>query len=213
MFLHWEVEVEDLRKRIPAELEIDTWEGQAYIALVPFDMKGVTGRCCPAPTALCDFPEFNVRTYVTIDGKPGVWFFSLEVTSTFAVWAAQTFFHLPYRVAQMRYQNKNGEVEYYSQFSPQERFRARYRGLERVEPSQGSFADWATERYCLYTQSKSGNLYRGEIQHRRWPLYSAEVELVENTMLDEFMIGSMQEALYAPSIDVVVYPLEKLRPT
>ena len=210
LFLHWVVDYDQLRAMIPESLEIDTYGGEAYIALVPFNMKGVTARGCPAPSALCDFPEFNVRTYVKRDGKPGVWFFSLDITNPLAVWAARTFFHLPYRRAEIDYQTSTQQVEYRSQYSETERFEARYHPEKPYHPEWGSFAHWATERYCLYTTDHSGHLYRGEIQHPQWPLYEAHCELVENTMLSAFQLGERQPALFAPRIDVVVYPLERI---
>lgn len=214
LFLHWKVSVDSLRPHIPEELEIDTYDGDAYIALVPFDMKGVTARFCPAPSLLCDFPEFNVRTYVTLDGKPGVWFFSLDITSNLAVWAANNLFHLDYRKAKIDLKRNESSISYRSVYSNSEAFEATYSGKEPFTATPGSFAQWATERYCLYTQSNKGTLYRGEIQHPKWILYSAEVELTENTMLDRFdlinVANSQPHALYSPEIDVVVYPLEKL---
>ena len=102
LFLHWEIEANALRPHIPDELEIDTFGGKAWLAVVPFSMRGVAPRACPKPSVICDFPEINVRTYVIKDGKPGVWFFSLDVPHRLPVWIARTFFHLPYFRAQMR---------------------------------------------------------------------------------------------------------------
>lgn len=211
LFLHWEADPAELRARIPEKFQIDTYQGKAYIALVPFDMKGVTGRFCPSVPGLSDFPEFNVRTYVTCEGKPGVWFFSLDITNGLAVWAAQNFFHLTYRKAEMTYQNDGGKVSYTSTFSAQERFSAEYQPLERVSPPEDSLDRWLTERYCLYTTSKDGTHYRGEIQHPQWDLHTAEVTISENTMLDGFTLGEMTTPLFCPSLDVVVYPLTKLQ--
>lgn len=210
LFLHWQVDIRELQDLIPEGLEIDTFEGNAYIGLVPFDMRGVTARGCPAPRFMCNFPEFNVRTYVTKDGKPGVWFFSLDITNSLAVWAAQTFFNLPYRKASVYYKNEDGAISYTSTYSTQESFRAKYQATKRSIAPKGSFANWATERYCLYTQDKRGKLYRGEIQHPQWSLWEVDYEITENTMLDCFTLGEMQPPLMAKDIDVVVFPLEKL---
>ncbi len=209
LFLHWEADLAELRQRVPADLEIDTYQGQAYIALVPFNMKGVTGRFCPAPAALCDFPEFNVRTYVIKDGKPGVYFFSLDITNKLAVWAARTFFHLPYRTAQIEYERNGESISYSSQYSESERFSAQYKPTAPYQKRVGDFASWATERYCLYTHDRQQRLYRGEIQHPSWPLQTAEVTLEENTMLDSFTLGKRMPDFFASSIDVVVYALKR----
>lgn len=210
LFLHWEVDYDEMRALIPPELEIDTFQGKAYIALVPFDMKGVTGRGCPAPPALSDFPEFNVRTYVKKDGKPGVWFFSLDITNGLAVWAARNIFHLSYRKAEMSYQAKDKTIHFTSHYSEAETFAAEYTPLQKITPFADSFDHWATERYCLYTRSSSGKLYRGEVQHPKWDLYTAEVSIHKNTMLDTYTIGEMTTPLFCSKIPVVVFPLEKI---
>ena len=101
LFAHWRVEEATLRRHIPAELEIDTYEGQAWLGVVPFRMSGVRLRGTPAIPWLSAFPELNVRTYVVADGKPGVWFFSLDAGNRIAVAIARAWFHLPYFRARM----------------------------------------------------------------------------------------------------------------
>ena len=95
-FLHWEISPAVLQETLPADLEVDTYDGRAWLGVVPFDMKGVTPRHVPRFKPLTDFPEINVRTYVIKDGKPGVWFYSLDVTSPLPVSVARRFFLLPY---------------------------------------------------------------------------------------------------------------------
>lgn len=210
LFLHWEIDVNDLRARIPDRLDIDLHEGKAYIAIVPFDMKGVTLRNCPKVSFLSDFPEINVRTYVTCEGKPGVWFFSLDVPSRFAVWTARTFFHLPYRHGIVAVDETGPSIRYQHRVK-QESFSARYRPIEKLVPTADSFETWATERYCLYCQSKRGALYRTEVQHPRWPLQTASFEVEENTLLEKFDIGPQHlSVLFSKRIDVVAYSPERI---
>ncbi len=210
LFLHVEVSPDSIRDRIPKELELDLFEGKAWLGLVPFDMKGVTLRGCPAPSSLCDFPELNIRTYVLRDGKPGVWFFSLDVPKAHAVWGARTFFHLPYFKAEMAVTHEGDWIRMRHQ-RPDRSLDIRYRGMEEVEALPGSFARWSTERYCLYCQSKAGRVYRGEIHHAPWPLQRAEVEMEHEEMFGPFEIGDRHPETYlSPSIHVVVYPLESL---
>lgn len=111
-FLHWEISPAELRPRLPAGVEIDLYGGTAWIGVVPFDMKGITRRGFPAPRWLSDFPEINVRTYVTVEGKPGVWFFSLDVPNRLAVRGARKFYHLPYFYAGMSVR-RDGEAVHY----------------------------------------------------------------------------------------------------
>jgi uncharacterized protein YqjF (DUF2071 family) len=210
LFVHWEIDVSDLRARIPDELEIDLHNGKAYIAIVPFDMKGVTFRNCPKVSFLSDFPEINVRTYVTYQGKPGVWFFSLDVPRRFPAWAARTFFHLPYRHGQVSIADLDGEI-HYKQEVENNVFRARYKPFQGCIREPSSFEKWATERYCLYCQSKYGSLYRTEVQHRLWPLQKASLDIEKNSMLSDFEVGLQHPSiLFSKRIEVVAYALERL---
>src|ERR1700674_1035433 len=85
LFAHWPVDAEKLRALIPERLEIDTFDGRAWLAVVPFRMTNVRLRGTPAVPWLSAFPELNMRTYVTYDGEPGVWFFSLDAGNSLAV--------------------------------------------------------------------------------------------------------------------------------
>ena len=101
LFAHWPIDASHLRPLIPAALEIDKFQGEAWIGVVPFRMSGVRLRATPALPTLSAFPELNVRTYVTHGGKPGVWFFSLDAANAIAVSVARAWFHLPYFNARM----------------------------------------------------------------------------------------------------------------
>src|SRR5262245_10075958 len=101
LFAHWPVDPAVLRPLIPASLQIDTYDGQAWIGVVPFRMTGVRPRFVPPLPGLSAFAEINVRTYVTIEQKPGVWFFSLDAANRLAVWAARLSYHLPYCFARI----------------------------------------------------------------------------------------------------------------
>ena len=209
-FLHWEIDYQDLRKRIPSALDIDLYEGKAWIAIVPFDMHGVTLRHCPTFDPISNFPEINVRTYVTCNGRPGVWFFSLDVPSKLAVWAARTFFNLPYRHGYVKIQDEGDAFQYSSEVSD-DRFQARYQPHHHEKFGKRSFEIWATERYCLYCQGSKGQLYRTEVHHRQWPLQAASVDILDNTLLSDFEIGKMHPSvLYSESIDVVAYWPERI---
>lgn len=208
-FIHFEADAAEIRAQLPPGLELDTFEGRAWIGLVPFRMEGVTRRGLPAPSLFCDFPEFNVRTYVRHGGKPGVWFFSLDVPNATAVWAARTFFHLPYFRADISVNPVNGGFDYRVQRG-ERAFAAHYRPMGPLVTAPGDFGTWATERYCLYTRSSRGVLYRGEIQHPRWPLRRAELDLRENRYVDLRLGERHPDVFFSPRVDVAIWPLEAL---
>ena len=187
LFAHWPIAAETMRALVPAQLELDTYEGQAWIGVVPFGMTRVYPRGTFSVPWLSRFLEMNLRTYVTLGGKAGVYFFSLDAANSAAVALARRFFRLPYYHARMRMKQQQEWIEYssfrtHAGAAPAE-FEGRYRPAGPVYASQpGSLEAWLTERYCLYTVSGRGQVYRGEIHHARWPLQSAEAEIRRNTL-------------------------------
>lgn len=219
LFAHWRVPAEVIASRLPPGLEVDTFEGEAWVAVVPFWMDNVTGRWLPNVPGLSRFPELNVRTYVTAIGeKPGVWFFSLDADQRLAVWGARTFFDLPYVKADMNCRKDDeGWVHYDSRRTDTRmaagEFRGRYRGVGEVYRSEpGSLEAWLTERYCLYAADENGRVGRGEIQHVAWPLRRAEAEIEVNTVADAHGLVFEGEPLlhYVEGIHVVGWTLEQL---
>jgi uncharacterized protein YqjF (DUF2071 family) len=191
LFAHWRIDVAQLRTLrplIPAAINIDTFQGEAWIGVVPFRMSGVRLRATPPIPMLSAFPELNVRTYVTHGGKPGVWFFSLDAANAIAVSVARAWFHLPYFNARMRCESRNGEIEYTSErthrSAAKANLRARYRPTGKIFQAQpGTLEHFLTERYCLYAADEKGKVSRGDIQHPPWQLQPAQAEFHENTMI------------------------------
>lgn len=209
LFIHYEVDAGLLRHVLPDGLELELFEGKAWVGVVPFRMEGVAKRDWPAPAWLCDFAEINVRTYVRHAGKAGVWFLSLDVMNPLVAGFARTFFHLPYFSALMAVK-KQGEVVNYSVRRGERRFDAGFSGEAPAPSSPGSFAYWATERYCLYSVNRAGRLFRAEVQHPKWPLQVARLDLRADTM-SALPLGAMRpEAYFSPRVDVVIWPLEQV---
>jgi len=212
-FLHWPVEAELLRAHISPGLELESFEGTAWLGVVPFRMSSVGPRCVPSIPGIHAFPELNLRTYVTANGKPGVWFFSLDVTKRLAVWAARTFFHLPYFRARMQFERQGDTIHYASERGPGRLgFTGRYRPTGDVYLSKpGSLESWLTERYCLYAADERGRIYRGDIHHAPWPLQRAEVEIERNTLGEQIGIAALEGeplAHFAKDLDVIAWDLE-----
>ena len=185
LFAHWPVSVSAIRPLVPRWLSIETHSGTSWVGLVPFRMTGVTLRGVPSIPVISHFPEMNLRVYVERDGKPGVWFVSLDAARVTAVVAARMFAHLPYFVARMRVTNEGKTVRYSSTriANRQVAFRGTYAPTGPVRESEpGSLEQFLTERYCLYAQDPHHRRYRLEIHHRKWPLQQAEAEFATNNI-------------------------------
>lgn len=226
LFMHWRTPADALRQRIPARLSIDTFDGSAWIAIVPFHMRHVYPSLAPVDVPkLSAFVELNVRTYVTLDGQPGVWFFSLDAESKIAVRVARRLFHLPYMDAEMRCEllpqpnsrSLGEEVNYTShrthEGAPAAELAVRYQPCgPTFAAAPGSLEDFLTARYCLYSADPHGNLYRGEIDHAPWPLQPAKCEIACNTMTEQIGVALPNQPphlLFAHQLDVVAWPLQK----
>ncbi len=217
LFLHWPVDGRMLRALLPAGLELDLHEGQAYVAITPFHMTNVAPRGVPALPGISSMPELNVRTYVTAKGIPGVYFFSLDAGSALAVGAARTMYHLPYYSAKMHVEHRDGWIHYRSRRAghagrPAE-LRGRYRSVGAARrPARGSLEYFLTERYCLYTFDHAFHMYRVDIHHGPWALTLAEAEIDVNTMADASNIrlpAVSPLAHFAKRQDTVVWPLHR----
>ena len=186
LFAHWPVAPAALRPLIPRQLELEAYAGDAWVGVVPFDVSRIAPRGAPDRLGLA-FPELNVRTYVTAEDKPGIWFFSLDAASLLAVVGARATFHLPYYWAAMQMREEDGQIAYRSQRrrrgAAAARFTGRYRPTGPVfESAPQSLERWLTARYCLYAADHAGRIFRGEINHDPWPLQPAEAEIAINTM-------------------------------
>jgi uncharacterized protein YqjF (DUF2071 family) len=218
LFAHWRVPVAALRPLVPGALTIDTFDGSAWIGVVPFRMSGVRLRGTPALPGPGAFVELNVRTYVTEGTKAGVWFFSLDAASRVAVRAARRWFRLPYFDAEMSCVTEGDDVVYRSRRThrgahPAE-FAARYGPSGPQFAAQpGSLEHWLTERYCLYASAPDGALLRGEIHHAPWPLQSASASIATNTMAAAAGVALPAEGphlLFARRLDVVGWTPERV---
>jgi uncharacterized protein YqjF (DUF2071 family) len=202
LFAHWRVPPESLR--LPSGLELDTFEGEAYLGVVPFAISGHRPRATPALPRLSRFPELNVRTYVKGNG---VWFFSLDAASMTAVRLARRTYFLPYYKAEMAI--ASGERIEYRSRRPGAEFRATYAPtgpVRRAEP--GTLDHWLTERYCLYARHPRGRLLRADIAHVPWPLQPASASIEVNTMAPAGVELPDEAPLlhFARRIDVHIWP-------
>ncbi len=214
LFAHWPIEPGSLRPLVPSILPLDTYQEQCWVGVVPFHMSNVRPRWLPAVPGLSSFVELNVRTYVTLQGKPGVYFFSLDASNPVAVAIARAMFHLPYFNAEMSSKRMDDTIHYYSRRThrdaPPAEFRATYRPIVPVSYApHGSLEQWFTERYCLYTVVHHNRVYRGDIHHLRWPLQPAELETTCDTMAISHGIhlpNTKPLLHYANRLEVLIWP-------
>jgi uncharacterized protein len=188
LFAHWPIDPAALVEHVPSEFPLDLFDGTAWLAIVPFHMTNVAPRGVPSLPWISEFPELNVRTYVRVEEKPGIYFFSLDAGSALAVQAARSLLNLPYYSATMTVTPGSDGIEYESRrddASPPAALSARYRSAGATfEAMIGSLEYFLTERYCLYNVDHRGAPYRLEIHHPPWPLQPAEAEFRLNTMAE-----------------------------
>jgi uncharacterized protein YqjF (DUF2071 family) len=218
LFLHWPVAAERLRPLIAPRLSLDTFEGQAWVSMTPFTMRGIRPVFLPPLPIVSQSHELNVRTYVHMDGVPGVWFFSLDASNTLAVLGARAALGLPYFRARMRLQEEHAGIQFTSTrthpWAPAARFEGTWSHGEPLPlPPPGSLDFFLVERYCLYTVHWR-RLYRVRIFHRPWPLCRSERLSLTSTMLESHGLPTPSEAprlhAQAEPLRVAIWPPERL---
>lgn len=212
-FLHWRWNADEIQRTLPAGLFVDTFQGDAWLAIVPFYMRGIRPRFCPPVPGISNFLEMNVRTYVHDEqGRPGVWFYSLDCDQPLAVWTARTFFHLPYQHALMQAPISDGWIDYTCHRRGEaSESRFRYQLACETHPAEpGSLEFFLSERYLLFSQTPRG-IRCGQVHHAPYPLADVKLEtwdlepLLQVGFADpkrppDHLIGS-------PGVDVRVYSL------
>ncbi|HEX9990631.1 MAG TPA: DUF2071 domain-containing protein [Chloroflexia bacterium] len=221
LFAHWPIPADALRAVIPPQLEIDTCDGQAWLGVVAFRLSGIRLRGLPEVRAVSSFPEINVRTYVTVGGKPGVYFMSLDANNPLALAIARPWWRLRYFNAAIQLRRQGRSMHFQSKRTqrgaPDARFSATYRPCSPpAQPMRGTLEHWLTERYCYYSVSDKGNVYRCETHHKPWPLQRASACISENTLAQSHSL-ELPEAMpllhYAHYMKAVIWPLRRVPST
>jgi uncharacterized protein YqjF (DUF2071 family) len=220
LFVHWPFEPQAVRPLIPPHLELDLVDGKAYVGLVLFTMTGVRPVGLPAVAGISSFHETNVRTYVRVaDCDPGVWFFSLDAASAIAVRLARWLFYLPYHYARMFLEHEvtseadapssilyAGTRHWPGPLPASYSIRAQPEGP--IQPAMSGSLD-RFERYLFFTL-RNDRLYHGRVQHTPYPLQSARVLSLDETLLAAAGIDrptTLPLAHFARGVDVEVFPL------
>ncbi len=215
-FIHVPVEAEIIQSRLPEGVRVDVFDESAWLGIVPFQMSGVKRRNLPAFPFMRQFPELNLRTYVVVNDKPGVWFFSLDAASLPLVLGGRLVYGLPYYRARMKMGWENGTCRFESfRRSSSMNMRCQYEPTSEVFYSEaGTFEHWATERYCLYSQKRpSASVCRAEVHHAPWPMQRAEVRIDECSILSAAGFDvSLRDPVchFSTGVDVVSFPVEQI---
>lgn len=217
LFAHWPMPVAALRPLVPSVLQIQECDGTSWVGVVPFRMQGVMRRPLPDVPWVSAFAELNLRLYVVHQGRPGVWFVSLDAANPLAVWAARTFFHLPYFHADMTVEAREDRIRYRStrrRSNGAVAFEATYGATSPVyRATPGSLEHFLTERYCLYAYTSGGALLRTDVHHAPWPLQRAEAELTTNEIAGPQGIaisGAPALLHFSRHIDVIGWPTARV---
>lgn len=221
LFLHWAVEPEVVASILPPGLKVDTFDGKAWVGVVPFSMRKVRPSFLPAVPGVSDFPELNLRTYVVdAQGRPGVWFYSLDTPKRLPNWIARTFFHLNYRLARIQLFANEGYQCYRSELwlgtdwdAPQNYEWSRLGTPFLAQP--GSLEFFLVERYRLFAYDpKNARLLTGRVHHEPYPLQQVGLRnyskrLFQLNSLDE-PEGCPYSVLSSQGVDVQIYPMERI---
>ena len=214
LFLHWQVPEEELRPLIPASLSLDLYDNTAYVGIVLFGMEGVRSRWWPELLSF-RFLEANVRTYVHSQGKPGIYFMSMDANHRPAVWAARRGWSLPYRYAKMEMQKRDEQTTYQlTRASTGAQHQCQYRVGEPLGPSKpNTLEHFLLERYFLFVEHRN-QLCRAQVHHQPYPAHTAETIECQDELLAAVGLkntsGPPQLTHYVPGVDVEIF---SLRPT
>ncbi len=219
-FLHWRVPAELIAPLIPKELTLDTWEGDALIAVVPFQMRGIRPWFLPPIPGVSAFAETNLRTYVHCQGRdPGILFFSLDAANWIAVMTARIGWRLPYYWAEMSITKEPNTIRYVSRRKTQKFPATTDIHLEIGDwlaeggATPGTFEHFIAERYIMYTRSYSGGLLQGFVHHRPYPLRAAKLIGCTETLSQASGISLATppfHVCYSPGISVEVFQLNRI---
>ena len=225
LFAHWPVPASVLATLIPEGLQVDTFQGSAWLGMMPFWMDRIRVRGLPPIPGARSFPDLSLRTYVREErtGTPGVVCLSLDASNLLGVAAGHAFYRLPYHWAEMRMEQRTErEFAFYSRRRFAGRrvvFKALYRGLgpspKLAESRPGTLEYFLMERYCLFTTNRAGQPIRANLHHTSWPLEEAEAEIEQNDLVEVLglRLPDQKPVLhYSRELAVYVWPAELVRP-
>ena len=205
LFIHWRVDADEISRLLPDGVKVDTFDGSAWIGLIPFKMDRVRFFGMPSLPTLGRFHECNVRTYVLRDGVPGVWFFSLDAASRLAVFGGRNLWKLNYIHARFQVEARGDTTDYRLERADGRRSHINWTVGDALPTSEsGSLRHFLTERYYLYA-GRSGHLKRGAVWHEPWTLRQATLNRLDDELIPELALETTDEpvCMAADPVDVL----------
>jgi uncharacterized protein YqjF (DUF2071 family) len=219
LFENWPVDPDVMDAHLHDALDPDVHDGSAWLSVVPFTNVAVRPKGLPERLGV-SLPELNLRTYVTRDGVPSVYFFSLDAQGIASVLGARLFHHLPYYYARISLELADGRVQFRSRRCHPGDRPVHYRGTywptgEPFSAHEDPFAAFLVERYRFYTEAQDGSVRYTDVAHDPWTLYPAAAEVETNTLLSAHGFARPDAGpvyYYSPGLDVVASRSERAGP-
>lgn len=217
LFLHWSVDRYWLQSMLPPQLEVDTFEGEAWIGIVPFEMNQIRFRGLPSVPFASKLLELNVRTYVKYGQKRGVYFFSLDASHRAGVMMARNLFHLPYLQAKMGKKSDGKQISFWSSRTHKGVEKADYHIIYEplgtsYEARKGDLDFWLTERDRLFIV-RGNKVFQGKIKHDRWPLQKVDVAVLRDTLSHPYHYSDQVVTHFSKKVTTYLWPFENVTQT
>jgi uncharacterized protein YqjF (DUF2071 family) len=212
LFLHYKVPAAVIQPLIPGEVNLDTFEGQAWVSLVAFTMQNIRPAWLPPVSVVSDFHEINLRTYVVRDDRPGVYFLSMEASKKLSVWISKALSGLPYENAAMHRNRQNDVHRYASKHARKDFFLDTAYTIDTIAYQKTALDIWLTERYGLYLD-KGSALYRFDVHHKEWPVNKVNIQQLKlQYKVGELVITGSDPYLahYSAGVQVFSWPRQRI---
>lgn len=212
IFLHWRIEENVLQKLVPPDITVDTFEGYSWVSLVAFTMENIKPRFLPSISAISDFHEINIRTYVIRENKPGVYFLNIEAEKKLSCTIAKALSGLPYEKAIIKRFNSN-EHKAYTSLNTNKQFSFETHFNIGTEIQNVTLLDkWLTERYCLYSNNNS-DIFRYEIHHKPWQLFSINIaKLITHYKIGDIDLSRKPDLVhFSNGVKVIAWAKQRLK--
>ena len=211
LFAHYPVKLELLQKLVPPVFQLDSYNGIGWVGVVPFHVQNHRVRLLPPIPGFDRFAQINIRTYVTVNGKRGVYFIRVHMNHLIAGVLAKTFYYMPFQAAIVKMEQSDRYINFCSIKSKQIEFQCHYTPISESKLAEkASFEHWLVERYSMYSLNRKGEVMRSDILHNYWPLQLAEGEITNHSILlnEGIQVANNEPILhYAKKMEAMLWPV------